>query len=165
MRKTLNRATMPTFFEPAARNVEIVVGAPWYTSGAHMWNGTTATLNPKPARRNTIATIGGASIGGTASRRPVLRTLRSVRDSPNAAIELEPATPYTREIPKRMIALDTAPMMKNFRAASVACLSFFRNATRVNVLIELISNARYRTKRSVAAAVNIIPTTARNRRQ
>src|SRR5438046_3850955 len=65
MRKTLNRATMPTFFEPAARNVEIVVGEPWYTSGAHIWNGTTATLNPNPARRNTIATMRGASMAGT----------------------------------------------------------------------------------------------------
>jgi len=26
------------------------VGAPWYTSGVHMWNGTAATLNPKPTR-------------------------------------------------------------------------------------------------------------------
>src|SRR3990172_5401961 len=122
-RKTLNSATMPTFFEPAARNVEIVVGAPWYTSGAPMWNGTTATLHPTPAMRKTIAT-------------------RS-----------------------RMIADETAPMMKNFRDASVADRSRFRNATRVNVLSELISNARYRTKRSVAAAVNIIPTTARNKNQ
>ena len=24
------------------------VGAPWYTSGVHMWNGTAATLNPRP---------------------------------------------------------------------------------------------------------------------
>ena len=64
-----------------------------------------------------------------------------------------------------MIALETAPMTKNFRAASVACLSFFRNATSAKVLIELISNARYSTKRSVAAAVSIIPTTARKRRQ
>ena len=64
-----------------------------------------------------------------------------------------------------MIALDTDPMMKNFSAASVACLSFLRNATSANVLMELISNARYRTKRSVAAAVNIIPTTARNSKQ
>ena len=23
-------------------------GAPWYTSGVHMWNGTAATLNAKP---------------------------------------------------------------------------------------------------------------------
>ena len=29
MRNTFRRATMPTFFEPAARNVEIVVGEPW----------------------------------------------------------------------------------------------------------------------------------------
>src|SRR5881409_2059923 len=170
MRKTRNSATMPTFFDADVRSTLIVVGEPWYTSGAHMWNGTTATLNPKPARRKTIATINGGSIEGTARPSPgespdPFSTLRSVRDCPNCAIELEPATPYTMEIPKRMIALDTAPMMKNFKAASVAALSFFRKATRAKVLSELISNARYSTKRSVAAAVSIIPTTARNRRQ
>ncbi len=24
------------------------VGAPWYTSGVHMWNGAAATLKPRP---------------------------------------------------------------------------------------------------------------------
>ena len=57
-----------------------------------MWNGTTATLNPKPARRNTIATISGASIAGTAVESLPFRTARSVR-CPTLAIRLEPATP------------------------------------------------------------------------
>src|SRR4030095_5507065 len=34
--------------DPVAMNEVIVVGAPWYTSGAHMWNGTDEILNPKP---------------------------------------------------------------------------------------------------------------------
>ena len=29
------------------------VGAPWYTSGIHMWNGTTPSLNARPATTNT----------------------------------------------------------------------------------------------------------------
>ena len=29
------------------------VGAPWYTSGIHMWNGTTPTLKAVPATTNT----------------------------------------------------------------------------------------------------------------
>ena len=57
----MNTAATPTFFDPAARNAETVVGDPSYTSGAHMWNGTVATLNPNPARRNTRAMMNGGS--------------------------------------------------------------------------------------------------------
>src|SRR5207247_4134167 len=75
IRKTRNNATMPTFFEADVRRALIVVGEPWYTSGAHMWNGTTATLNPKPAISRTRATINGGSIAGNAARsRPDCRT-------------------------------------------------------------------------------------------
>src|SRR5512143_3282340 len=55
MMKTLNRAMKPIFLEPDASIAVMVVGAPWYTSGAHMWNGTIATLKPKPATIMTIA--------------------------------------------------------------------------------------------------------------
>src|SRR5881409_456409 len=54
-------------------------------------------------------------------------------------------------MPNRMMPELTAPMMKNFTAASVACLSRFRNATRAKVLRLDVSNARNRTKRSAAA--------------
>src|SRR6476469_1560234 len=36
-------------FDPTDRNAVTGVGAPSYTSGAHMWNGTAAILNPMPA--------------------------------------------------------------------------------------------------------------------
>src|SRR6266550_5378212 len=36
-------------FDPTDRNAVTGVGAPSYTSGAHMWNGTAAILNPTPA--------------------------------------------------------------------------------------------------------------------
>src|SRR5207249_7934301 len=79
IRKTRNSATMPTFFEAEVRRTLIVVGEPWYTSGAHMWNGTTATLNPKPAISRTRAMIRGGSIEGNAARsRPSFRMKRSV---------------------------------------------------------------------------------------
>ncbi len=52
--------------------------------------------------------------------------------------------------------------MKNFTEASVACLSRLRYATRANVLRLDVSKARNSTNRSVAAAVNIMPTTARS---
>src|SRR5712691_8354052 len=64
IRNTRRRATIPTFFEAAVRMTETVVGAPWYTSGAHIWNGTAATLNPKPAIRKTSAMISGGSMAG-----------------------------------------------------------------------------------------------------
>ena len=35
-------------FEPVAMSAVTDVGAPSYTSGAHMWNGTDEILNPKP---------------------------------------------------------------------------------------------------------------------
>src|SRR5450631_970819 len=35
---------------PAAMNPVIGVGAPWYASGSHMWNGTAATLNSSATR-------------------------------------------------------------------------------------------------------------------
>ena len=66
-----------------------------------MWNGTTATLKPNPARRKTIATMSGASIRGLeVTTRPSpetpgspFNTERSVRDCPGPAIEADPATP------------------------------------------------------------------------
>ena len=32
-------------------NMVIAVGAPWYTSGTHMWNGTAPSLKARPATR------------------------------------------------------------------------------------------------------------------
>src|SRR5215475_14447809 len=48
--------------EPVAMNEVMVVGAPWYTSGAHMWNGTEEILNPKPTsmRPRPASTSGSA---------------------------------------------------------------------------------------------------------
>src|SRR6185503_4030981 len=56
-------------FTVAAMYAVIGDGAPSYTSGAHMWNGTVATLKPNPTIRNAMP----ASISG-----PVL-----VIDAPN----------------------------------------------------------------------------------
>src|SRR4051794_22018373 len=46
-----------------ATNAAAGVGAPSYASGAHKWNGTAATLNPKPTTVITIATISSGSSG------------------------------------------------------------------------------------------------------
>src|SRR3989442_7896285 len=80
MRNTRNSATMPTFFEADVRRTLIVVGEPWYTSGAHMWNRTTATLNPNPAISRTRAMIsGGARFACAARGRGVRRGATAVR--------------------------------------------------------------------------------------
>src|SRR5262249_11278845 len=44
-------------FDPTDKNAVIGVGAPSYTSGAHMWNGTAAILNPTPATTRITARI------------------------------------------------------------------------------------------------------------
>ena len=45
-RKIWKKTLRPIFLDPVARNMETGVDAPSYTSGAHMWNGTAAILNP-----------------------------------------------------------------------------------------------------------------------
>ena len=42
----------------------LTVGAPWYASGAHRWNGAAATLNPNPMATITIATNSSGSKTG-----------------------------------------------------------------------------------------------------
>ena len=46
-------------FDPTDRNAVIGVGAPSYTSGAHMWNGTAAILNAMPATSSTARVSAG----------------------------------------------------------------------------------------------------------
>ena len=47
----------PATFGTTAKKLVIEVGAPSYTSGVHIWNGTAETLNARPTRMNTIANI------------------------------------------------------------------------------------------------------------
>src|SRR5215218_1697594 len=44
---------IPATFGAAAKKAVTGVGAPSYTSGVHIWNGTADTLKQKPANRNT----------------------------------------------------------------------------------------------------------------
>src|SRR6266702_6259346 len=90
IRKTRNSATIPTFFEADVSRTLIVVGEPWYTSGAHMWNGTTATLNPNPAIRKTSAMMSGGSIAGWTVRS---RWVRNSAKSVVEGIDVVPAIP------------------------------------------------------------------------
>ena len=47
-------------FVAADMNAVTGVGAPWYTSGVHWWNGTADTLNPNPIARKTNASSASA---------------------------------------------------------------------------------------------------------
>src|SRR5262245_13371335 len=55
-------------FTPADMSAVTVVGAPSYTSGAHMWNGTLATLNPNPTSSRPAPTSARPSVGAEATR-------------------------------------------------------------------------------------------------
>ena len=50
-RKMANAAA----FGPAERNAVTGVGAPWYTSGAQIWNGAADTLNASPTNISAAA--------------------------------------------------------------------------------------------------------------
>src|SRR5271157_5704007 len=51
-RNTANAAALG----PADRNAATGVGAPWYTSGAQIWNGAADTLNASPTNIMAAAT-------------------------------------------------------------------------------------------------------------
>src|SRR5512140_4010686 len=48
--KTRSSAAKPAIFAPEDMKAVTAEGAPWYTSGVHMWKGTAAILKPNPTR-------------------------------------------------------------------------------------------------------------------
>src|SRR2546428_12070385 len=60
-RKTLNRGTMTTFFEPPATNVELVVGERCHRYRSLTAIGETATMELQPARCQPIGRLLRAS--------------------------------------------------------------------------------------------------------
>ena len=66
-----------------AMNAVTGVGAPWYTSGVHMWNGTAATLNPRPTSSNTVP----------ASNVPGSKRVFGARNSSIRVSDVEPVAP------------------------------------------------------------------------
>ncbi len=53
VKATRTRTAIAAIFGAEAKNVVTGVGAPSYTSGVHMWNGTAEILNASPASTNT----------------------------------------------------------------------------------------------------------------
>src|SRR6184192_2370118 len=76
-------------FEPTDRNAVIGVGAPSYTSGAHMWNGTAAILKPTPATISTTESRSSGRVDASADASAVAIAWRLV----------EPVSPYTSDMP------------------------------------------------------------------
>ena len=60
-RNTRMNAKKAAVFVAADMNAVTGVGAPWYTSGVHMWNGAAETLNANPIASRTIANSAIAS--------------------------------------------------------------------------------------------------------
>ena len=50
----LNKTLNPAAFDPADIKAVTGVGAPSYTSGVHIWNGTADTLKPNPINNSPI---------------------------------------------------------------------------------------------------------------
>src|SRR5438309_6478708 len=93
-------------FEPTDRNAVIGVGAPSYTSGAHMWNGTAAILNPTPATRRITASTRRLSCSCPANTVAIERKF------------VVPERPYSSDIPYSRIPRENAPRRKYLTAAS-----------------------------------------------
>src|SRR4051812_20127016 len=130
-RSAANAAT----FVAADMYAVIGVGAPWYASGAHVWNGTAATLNANPTARSPAAVRASASL-------PTLPE----SDLAMPVMLVVSAAPYTIAMPYRKNALEKAPSRKYFIAPSVAVS---RNEKPVSTYSdsERISRARNTTMR------------------
>ena len=55
--KNLINTHVAAIFGIKAKNIVTDVGEPWYTSGAHIWNGTAEILNAKPTKIKTIPKV------------------------------------------------------------------------------------------------------------
>ena len=56
VRSRRRRRAKPAALDTTAKKAVTGVGAPWYTSGAHMWNGAAAILKATPTTRRKKAT-------------------------------------------------------------------------------------------------------------
>src|SRR5665213_1392031 len=85
------------------------VGAPSYTSGIHMWNGTAPNLNPTPTMMNAMP-----------NNRPMLPPNPPWTAAAMAPSSKLPVTPYTIDMPYSNVPDATDPSTKYLMAASAA---------------------------------------------
>src|SRR6266540_3837324 len=139
----------PPALDTVARYAATGTGAPWYTSGAHQWNGTRVILKPKPVSTRTTAAV-------TSGR---VRT--SARAASAAAIRSRwtvPVNPYTSAMPSSITALAVTETSRNFTAASAERLFRRRNPTRTYVGSVSVSSPTTRVTRSRAPTRVSTPT-------
>src|SRR6202049_1028312 len=103
-RKILSSIANDAAVDPTDRNAVIGVGAPSYTSGAHMWNGTAAILNPTPATTKITAKT---SLGSRSCPANVTAIVRRF---------VVPESPYINDIPYRRMPSENAPSRKYLTA-------------------------------------------------
>ena len=84
---TRNSAANAAAFVAADMNAVTGVGDPSYTSGVHMWNGTTAILNPSPASTSAVPASASRLSGSSA-------TPLAISGNPN-----DPVAPYRNAAP------------------------------------------------------------------
>src|SRR6266536_857531 len=93
-------------FDPTDRNAVTGVGAPSYTSGAHMWNGTAAILNPMPATTRMTASTSRGSFSWPTNSVAIARRF------------VVPDKAYISDMPYNSTPSENAPSRKYFTAAS-----------------------------------------------
>jgi hypothetical protein len=113
----------------------IGVGAPWYTSGFQLWNGTAPILNSKPVPTSAMP-----------ANSSVAFAVLLVAADAIAGSETEPAKPYSIATPNKKKAEEKAPSRKYFIAAS--CESSRRRRAS--------PHSRYSGSDSTSSATNIV---------
>src|SRR6478735_6825363 len=132
-------------------NNVIGVGAPWYTSGSHMWNGAAPNLKAMPATMNTrpVSSRPGDA-EPIASRMPIRSSV--------------PVAPYISDMPYSSMPEASEPRTKYFIAASEASGLSRSIATSAYWHSASISRPRYTITRLPADTISIMPAVANNTR-
>src|SRR5512142_162402 len=127
---TRSSAANPAIFAPAAMNAVTADGAPWYTSGVHIWNGTAATLNPSPTMMSAAPTVSNNTLVLPAVAADTILLSAVVPVAPNTS-----AMPYTTK------PVENAPSRKYFSPASSELACPRANAESTYRGLESISSA------------------------
>src|SRR2546421_7818339 len=105
---TRSNAANPATLVADDMNAVTGVGAPWYTSGVHMWNGTAATLKPRPTSNRAKP----------ATSTPLDDGPPALRNASTLPSWVDPVAPYVSAMPYRKKADEKAPRRKYFMADS-----------------------------------------------
>src|SRR6476661_7696915 len=124
-------------------NAVMGVGAPWYTSGVQVWNGTAATLKPSPT----------SSSANPATKVPVSNSVFCERKREIPVSDVVPVAPYTSAMPYRKIADENAPSTKYLMPASCELNRRRSKAESTYKGIDNTSSARNTTMRLLAVVM------------